>query len=82
MKPSAFKNHSPRKSPSCIGTPRSRQRQAPGVSRHLADTVYQGIVDVLKAPDGDCFIVIKSIHANILFTIHSASARCSRLTPS
>ncbi len=34
------------------------QGKAPAYRATLADIVYRGIVDVLKAPDGDRFIVI------------------------
>ena len=37
------------------------QGKAPEYRAALADIVYRGIVDVLKAPDGDRFIVSMSI---------------------
>jgi len=41
-----------------VCTYRSGQRKNPRVSRHCADIVYEGIVGVLKAPDGDRFMII------------------------
>ena len=44
------------------------QGKAPAYRAALADIVYRGIVDVLKAPDGDRFIVISEhTHDNLIF---------------
>jgi phenylpyruvate tautomerase PptA (4-oxalocrotonate tautomerase family) len=42
------------------------QGKAPGYRAAVADIVYRGIVDVLKAPDGDRFIVISEHTADNL----------------
>jgi phenylpyruvate tautomerase PptA (4-oxalocrotonate tautomerase family) len=44
------------------------QGKAPEYRRGVADIVYRGIVDVLKAPDGDRFIVINEhTRANLIY---------------
>jgi phenylpyruvate tautomerase PptA (4-oxalocrotonate tautomerase family) len=48
----------------------------------LADVVYKGIVDVLKAPDGDRFIVISEHSPDNLLYDPISSAGIDRLTSS
>jgi Tautomerase enzyme len=49
-----------------LRTYRSVARKAPAYRAALADIVYRSIVDVLKAPDGDRFIVINEHTADNL----------------
>jgi phenylpyruvate tautomerase PptA (4-oxalocrotonate tautomerase family) len=48
----------------------------------VADVVYQGIIDVLKAPDGDRFIVIGEHSPDILLYDPTFLAGIDRLTSS
>jgi hypothetical protein len=48
----------------------------------VADVVYKGIVDVLKAPDGDRFIVIGEHSPDNLIYDPTSSAGIDRLTSS
>jgi phenylpyruvate tautomerase PptA (4-oxalocrotonate tautomerase family) len=47
------------------------QGKTPNFRAAVADIVYQGIVDVLKAPDGDRFIVVNEHSSeNLIFDKH------------